>query len=213
MGAAIGATQSLLGHPLDTIKVRIQTGQPWKNMVWNSYYNGVSYPLAGSLGYNMIVFPSYDKSVEYTNSPFLSGMLSGLFVSPFVYLINVGKVRRQTNASITLRSFYTTKGMMSNIMRESTANGVYFGSYAYFKNRLSLKIFIAGGLAGLCTWTITYPIDVIRSRQMALNISFSEAYNMKNFWKGYTPCAVRALLVNGASFFIYEQFKEFSEYK
>lgn len=207
MGGAIGAAQTLLGHPLDTIKVRIQTGQPWKSMAVRSYYNGVNYPLLGSLGYNMIAFPSYDKSVQYTGSPFLSGLISGLFVSPFVYMIDVGKVRRQTNAPITLRSFYTTKGMLSNIMRESTANGVYFGSYAFFKHRLSLKVFVAGALAGLCTWTITYPIDVIRSRQMALNISFSEAYRMKNFWKGYIPCAVRALLVNGVSFLIYEQFK------
>ena len=32
VGGIIGTTQTLLGHPLDTIKVRIQNKQNWKNM-------------------------------------------------------------------------------------------------------------------------------------------------------------------------------------
>ena len=35
--------------------------------------------------------------------------------------------------------------------------------------------FISGGVAGLLAWTLSYPIDVIKNRQMAKNIDFKSA--------------------------------------
>ena len=69
-------------------------------------------------------------------------------------------------------------------------------------------VLIAGGMAGLTNWTFTYPLDVIRNREIALNINFKEAYKMGNLFKGYGFCATRAILVNSAGFYVFEFFKK-----
>ena len=53
-------------------------------------------------------------------------------------------------------------------------------------------------------WTITYPIDVIMSRQIAQNISITTALQQKNLWKGYKVCIQRAVIVNAINFKIYD---------
>ena len=83
----------------------------------------------------------------------------------------------------------------------------YFGGYFYCKHELKLSPLISGGIAGLLNWTFTYPIDVIRTRQMANNISIKKAINQGNLWKGYSACAMRAIIVNSASFYVYEKSK------
>ena len=83
----------------------------------------------------------------------------------------------------------------------------YFGSYYYFKDDCKLNPFFAGGLAGLSNWTLTYPLDVIRSRQVAQQIPMRLAIAQKNLWKGYSVCATRALIVNAANFWVYEKVK------
>ena len=91
-------------------------------------------------------------------------------------------------------------------MRESLAFASYFGSYDWLKTQ-QVPVLIAGGLAGLLNWTVTYPIDVIKSRQMAQNIGIREAYSQGQLWKGYSVCALRAILVNAAIFYTYETTK------
>ena len=92
--------------------------------------------------------------------------------------------------------------------REILAMGSYFGSYYYFKDEKKCSILLSGGLAGLTNWTITYPLDVIRSRQIAQNISVKEAMNQKKLWGGYSACAFRAIIVNASSFYIYQIIKK-----
>jgi solute carrier family 25 (mitochondrial carnitine/acylcarnitine transporter), member 20/29 len=208
VGGIIGTTQTLLGHPLDTIKVRIQNKQNWKNMKLRNYYRGSLYPLSGSLIYNTLVFPTYDRTFKYTNSSTISGLLSGIVVSPLVYLFDIGKIRRQSGSSLKISDFYKTRGMYSNILRESLANSAYFGGYFYCKKELEFSTLLSGGIAGLLNWTLTYPIDVIRTRQMTYNISIKEAINQKHLWRGFTPCAIRAIIVNSASFYVYEFCKD-----
>jgi hypothetical protein len=84
--------------------------------------------------------------------------------------------------------------------------GSYFGSYDYLRGQ-NLSPFTAGAAAGLLNWTLTYPIDVVRSRQIAQGVSMRDAIGLGHLWKGYTACAVRAVLVNGVSFWVYEKVK------
>ena len=42
---------------------------------------------------------------------------------------------------------------------------------------------------------------------MANNISIKKAINQGNLWKGYSACAMRAIIVNSASFYVYEKSK------
>ena len=66
-GALSGMTQTIVGHPLDTIKTRIQN----KNkIIWNvkNLYKGVSYPLLSSTLINAGLFGITDKSYKITQN-------------------------------------------------------------------------------------------------------------------------------------------------
>ena len=89
-------------------------------------------------------------------------------------------------------------------LRETIAMSAYFSSYHEIKKYI--HPLYAGGLAGLINWTITYPIDVIRNRQFAQNCRIREAIKQKKFWKGYSFCALRAILVNTAVFATFDKF-------
>ena len=47
MGSIIGITQTIVGHPLDTLKIRSQNNI--SRHLFKNLYNGVSYPLMVSL--------------------------------------------------------------------------------------------------------------------------------------------------------------------
>jgi solute carrier family 25 carnitine/acylcarnitine transporter 20/29 len=202
-GALSGFGQTLLGHPLDTIKVRIQNGVSMNGLKFRNYYRGVSYPLLSSSIINSIIFGVYHSSYPETNNKIISGMLSGLAGAPVVYLFDVYKSKRQMEQTINMNSFLKTKGFIACCLRESIAFSTYFLSYDYLKKE-GYSIPISGSIAGLINWTTTYPLDVIRNRQMIDNITMREAYNRGLLWKGYNICAMRALLVNSVGFYLYE---------
>ena len=86
----------------------------------------------------------------------------------------------------------------------------YFGFYDYCRKK-EFNTFISGSIAGLMNWTLTYPIDVIESRQIAQDISIKDALKQGKLWKGYGVCATRAIIVNAAIFSSYEQIKKLLE--
>lgn len=202
-GICSGIAQMIVGHPLDTVKVLIQNGQSYHLPKWHMYYRGATYPLISSIIFNGTVFPVYERTLNHTQSTYISGLCSGIVVSPIMFIFDVGKIKRQMNQSLHIRDFIQTKGLPITFLRESFAMTIYFSSYNYF--RKYTNAFTAGGLAGLTNWTITYPLDILRSRQIAQNITIQEALVQRKLWNGYLPCALRAVLVNGACFYVYEK--------
>ena len=207
-GAAVGFSQVGVGHPFDTAKVLIQNKRPWFGLPLTSYYKGWRFPLFSATIFNSIVFPIYERTVDYTNNSFASGFIAGAVVTPIVYIFDVGKIRQQTLQTVNLRHLYTTYGKDSTFYRETLAMSLYFGSYFNLRKN-DFHPLTAGGIAGLVNLTCTYPLDVIRSRQMAQNIPFRKALNQGNLWKGYSICATRAIIVNAANFWVYETVKKY----
>lgn len=208
-GAISGLSQTLVGHPFDTIKVmqqnNIQIRSIKNTLTPNRLYKGLLYPSVSNTIVNSILFASYNKTNSLVNNNhFVSGMISGFIISPIVFTFDVGKTKKQMKQSLSLRDFYKTKGLKTTFMRETIAFGVYFQSYNYLKAEHKLHPLVSGALAGLANWTSTYTLDVIRNRQIVNNCSFIEAYTMGELWKGYPVCAVRALLVNAVGFYVYE---------
>ena len=199
-GICVGISQTAVGHPFDTVKVLMQNKLPWFGIPGRDYYRGWKFPLVSSILFNMTVFPMYERTLSYTNNSFISGLLAGVCVTPCVYILDVGKIKLQTKQSLSITY---TKGFGATFARETLAMSTYFGMYDYFRRKQSP--IVAGGLAGLLNWTLTYPIDVIRSRQIAQNITIKAAIAQRNLWRGYSVCAIRALIVNGISFTIYEK--------
>lgn len=120
-------------------------------------------------------------------------------------------------------------GYFGSTVRECFGSAIYFGVYEslmllqlpkYNNNRKEVptwKIMLFGGLAGFLLWTAVYPADIIKTRQQGSNFtntpyrSFLRTgktlFKEKGFagmYSGLIPCQLRAIVVNAASFVVYE---------
>ena len=95
-------------------------------------------------------------------------------------------------------------GIYTSIIRRTIFSGLWFGNYEYFTNQMKLSPLIAGGTSGLFSWTLIYPLEVIKNRQMSQNISFIEACKQRNIKQGYLICAFRSIIVNAVGFSVYD---------
>ena len=198
IGGTIGLVQVVVGHPLDTVKTRIQNGRGYRHFGVRDYYRGCAYPAVASVLFNALVFPIFERTSQKTGSPYVSGCLAGAIAAPAEYLFDVGKIRRQ----LAVRSAWHFNGMTARMMRTTVATSVYFGIYFDLKD--TTGPFLAGAAAGLGNWTLTYPLDIISARQIVQKLTCRQAFKMGSLWAGYVPCAMRAVLVNGISFKLYD---------
>ena len=204
-GGISGVFQSIVGHPFDTYKVMMQNNMlTLQTLKTTNPFRGIKYPLMSSAAICSMTFGIHNyckKELGLRDS--LSGFISGTIATPFVYFADYGKIKAQSGLPVIWKNLFINKGMFSTFLRESIAFSAYFESYNYFKQN-NYPIFIAGAFAGLTNWTLSYPFDVIRTRQVAYNITFADAYNKGNLWKGYIPCAIRAIKVNAVGFYVYD---------
>ena len=204
--SCVGLAQIGVGHPFDTSLTLIQNKKPWWGLPIKNYYRGWRFPMTSSIVFNATVFPVVERTQKYTGSVALSGLLAGVCVAPFMYCFEYGKIRRQTQQQVTLNGLLNNSGRIAMLSREMVAMSSYFGMYNYMREK-NYHVLLSGGMAGLANWTLTYPIEVVKNRQLAQNISIGQALGQRNIWKGYPICATRAVLVNAANFWTYETVK------
>ncbi len=205
-GFCVGWSEVLVGYPFLTAKVLLQNRLPWWGHPLRRYYQGVRYPLVSSVGFNTVVFPLKERFYPHTGSYFVSGALAGIAVAPQMYFIDTFTIRRQTNQGVGLKMFRGSRGFGMTVGREVVALSTYFGTY--HKMRENYSSLVSGGVAGLANWTLSFPLDTMRTRQMAQRCSLSEAWRMGRIWKGFPIAATRAVVVNAVGFSVYESIKE-----
>jgi len=81
-------------------------------------------------------------------------------------------------------------------------------------------VFMAGGTGGFFYWFLTYPTDVVKSSMMSDATELSKRKysgyidcaqqiykegGLKNFFRGFTPCLLRAIPANGVMIFLVDQ--------
>lgn len=210
-GCFSGIAQTLIGHPFDTVKVNLQACKPVQHFLKSPklLLNGLAYPLLTNSLVVSVGFGSYGLGRKIIDNTFFGSLCAGMTTAPILFLSDLGKTKRQIGEKVKFQDFFKTKGYLTTNLREVTALTFYFSSYNYMKDELGWSVLSSGALAGLINWTTTYPIDVIRNRQLAYNISFHEAYKMKNLWSGYSVCAARALIVNAVGFYVFEEAKSY----
>ena len=165
-GFLIGNAQTIVGHPFDTIKTRIQSS---KSINIFTLHRGITFPLLSTSLINSVMFGSYGYFTTLTKNDFVSGFASGLVISPIVAPIDKLKIDFQINSKIKVRDIKFReifRGFSPTMIRESVSTGIYFSTYNYFK-RIQLvegdkNILFSGGIAGMFSWLFTYPIDVIK---------------------------------------------------
>lgn len=202
-GAISGLMQNIVGHPFDTAKVYVQNNKSFKMLKPLQYYRGFIYPTVFSIASNGIIFPINKYIYDIVNNNYISGFITGLAVTPVCYGFDLFKVKRQIPGSIPKRLY----GVGSTAGRESIGFSFWLGTYFTLTDDYNYDAFISGGIAGLVAWTFSYPIDVIKNRQMARNIDFKTALKEGKLWKGYNLCAIRAVVVNSVGFKTYDYCK------
>ncbi|KAK7349180.1 hypothetical protein VNO77_06339 [Canavalia gladiata] len=171
-----------------------------------------------------------------------TGALQSLLLAPVelvkirLQLQNVGQMTESGNGPVRiakniwkkegLRGIY--RGLGITVMRDAPSHGVYFWTYEYMRERFHPgcrksaqegvnTMLIAGGLAGVASWIICYPFDVVKTRlqvQTPSSLKYKgifdclkrsineEGYSV--LWRGLGTAVTRAFVVNGAVFSAYE---------
>ena len=229
-GSCAGISQILIGHPLDTIKIRYikYNYSNFYNCLKDikgvsNFYKGVRSPLIGSIFINAQTFSLYNKLRKNHNS-FNSGACTGLSLSLIETPIDLIKIRMQirnnkmSNISyislikeIELKRIYTGFGI--TCIRNYISVGLYFSSYEKLKDNIDNKYFgsfIAGAGSGFCCWGPTYFLDNIKTQIQSDTtyksniISVIKNNSFKSLWRGFSPCICRAIIVNPFVFLTYE---------
>ena len=204
-GFLSGTIHTIIGYPLDTLKTLKQSNIQNKN---KNLFKGLSYPLIQISIINSVTFGSnhYLKKFNDNNiSNFYTGIISSFICTP----LDKYKIMKQFNLNYDinikniLKSFRKTHVVT---LRELPATYIYFASYDKLKEN-NISIFLSGSIAGVNSWLFTYPFDTIKTRIQSNNSkTIYEAFQKGNLWNGLGFCLLRAFIVNGVNFSVYEYF-------
>lgn len=208
LGYISGFAQTIIGHPLDTIKTNFQAKKSIYPITIRNLYRGVIPPLLGNSCVVSLHFGLNDTLNPYLwNNNFISGFFAGLGGSIILNPMELYKVRAQNRITpIYINPLY---GLLPTMGRETFGISVYFGTYHYLFDNGICNSLLAGGISGWMSWLISYPLDVIKTRiQSNRANTIIEAYHQKHLWKGFGICSVRSVIVNGLGFYIYQHIKD-----
>lgn len=263
-GLVAGVAGVLAGHPLDTVKVRLQT-QTQNKEIKEGYrgtihcfssiirhegvhglFKGMSSPLASLTVINSIVFGVYGNTAklfadqESITTHFLSGCTAGFVQTAIISPTELLKLRMQVQVDAMHRRYRSPidciqkmvkqhgilqlyRGVIATLARDVPSFGVYFASYDRMAKSLScdntlesltnIQLLFAGGLAGVLSWVVNYPVDVIKSKfqsddkftsyMQAIKFTYkTEGY--RGFFAGFNSTVLRAFPTNAATFFAVE---------
>ena len=202
-GFCVGWSEALVGYPFWTCKTVLQNNQSLRGVTLRRLYQGVRYPLVSSVAFNTVVFPLKDYLHDTHQVPYaLCGAVAGVVVAPQTCFFDTFTIRRQTDQSIHRSMFRGARGLGMTALRESTALSAYFTTYHALRD--DFGVFLSGAAAGIINWSLTYPVDTIRTRQIAQKCDIPTALQQGQLWKGLRFALARAGVVNAVSFSVYE---------
>ncbi|CAJ1445873.1 unnamed protein product [Effrenium voratum] len=113
-------------------------------------------------------------SIAGTFSAFITGPTELVKCLAQTNLTNQGTVReeieimhRLVTKNGLLGAHGPLRGLGMTVLRDTPSNGIYFTVYEFISRNLGksdMSSFVAGGCAGVCSWSSVYPIDVIKTR-------------------------------------------------
>ncbi|MAI14403.1 MAG: hypothetical protein CMM15_10325 [Rhodospirillaceae bacterium] len=207
-GFVSGVFQTVIGHPFDTLKVWSQNYaklKPPKTTLTN-LFKGVHYPLLQAPFLTGISFGVYGKIYEKTKNTYIAGSFTGVVSSVVDTPIDFYKIESQQQKTTINNSWlYSFRFWHVVLMRAVPSCALYYSTYHNMRE-LEVPILFSGGIAGLCSWTLTYPLDTIKTKiQTGLTTSIRQAIEEGNLWKGLSFAAIRAVIANAVGFYVYEQ--------
>ncbi len=212
-GGITGFTQVVVGFPFDTLKIKAQT-QHNQCITFKNVFNGVKIPLLTVLPITTVQFSLEDSLKGSIENRFITGAITGLMTSPIVSITDLLRIRKQQHLTVPIDY---RRGQFVTMLRETISFSIYFGTYNKIKTYLegnnysnTASIMVSGAICGPVSWTVTYPIDIIKSRiQSYSSNTFLEAIKQKRLWDGLLICNIRAVIINSMGWLVYEKSKQF----
>lgn len=233
-GGVVGVA---ISHPVDTVRIRIQTNQ---RDLFRKIYGGVTPQMFGVGLEKFLVFGNYEKlksmqlSKNQNTNIIYSGMISGLLCTSVVTPIERLKINFQESHSTleskmkilrkttNIQTLY--RGWSSTLIREVPGYGIYFGLYEMLKRETNdfkwYHSFIYGGVAGAGSWSVIYPSDVVKTRMQTegnekkqLGKCIQEIYReggINRFYRGFNLAIVRAFMLHAGVFAGYEMYMKYA---
>ena len=208
-GVFSGFAQTIIGHPFDTWKTRIQAGQT--KMHIRSFipiaYRGVLPPLAFNGMYNAYILTAARYIPIHTDSQwFIKGAIAGFAGGTLCVPIEYLKIRKQCK-EIALRKISMRNLFLSTCMRESIGNAVFFHFLHIHGEDPPGGIFLWGGFSGWLSWAVSYPLDTCKTRfQLGQSINWKQAIQKKNYYGGFGSYSIRCFFVNAIGWYCFKFF-------
>jgi hypothetical protein len=122
------------------------------------------------------------------------------------------------------------RGVLVSAVRDSPPTGVYFVAFEHMEAKLPRwtpalagdpATFLAGGVAGIVTWAVAYPVDTVKTYMQTLPIDapahersilrvlrvIQAEHGVSYLFRGLGTCLVRAFPVNAVTFVVYKRAK------
>lgn len=236
-GMVAGAMQCLVLVPTDVVKCRMQL-----DSAQNQSF--IKHPQAGGVGISGSQSSSSNKSSSSQHRAYSSSSRLGFTAHSHIPTPHGERPVQQFSGSVdcALKIFKSEgisgmyRGFSVTALRELPSIGVYFTVYKFLRERIDKALgsgwqtsstVVSGGLAGCCSWSVVYPLDVIKTNiQVNRFISIGSAAKEggivdtaallyqrngpKAFFRGIGPTMMRAFPVNGITFLCYEKLKTIS---
>ena len=207
-GAVSGFFQTIIGHPLDTIKTLKQNNISITktNLMPSNLYRGIRYPLTLSpilIGTTFYLNDNFRYYKKYGINYFITGFITSFIICPF----DEFKIKRQIGKNFNLFDFFKCYSNITTVLlREIPAIFIYFNTYDYFRTNKYSTI-SSGAISGISMWFFIYPIDTIKTQIHANGLNNFKLVLDRRLFNGLTICLIRAGLVNSVGFYIYEFLK------
>ncbi|KAE8880265.1 hypothetical protein PF005_g3043 [Phytophthora fragariae] len=267
-GTIGGVAGIVAGHPLDTVKVQLQTSREagaglvrtLRRVVGAEgvagLYRGLLSPILSNAPINAAVFGVQGQVVRVLQERrgperpltsaqhFAAGASAGLVQVVFAAPSEHVKIQLQTGAMGAEHSSLAAgramlrrhgaaalyKGWQVCLLRDVPAFGAYFCGYEAAKraltagqseNETDLKLMLAGGLAGMLSWVVSMPQDVVKScvqsqqldgPQLGMTQIVRARLQQEGpgfFFKGFSATMLRAFPVSAVTFLVYEKVMQF----
>ncbi|KAL3663307.1 hypothetical protein V7S43_011716 [Phytophthora oleae] len=261
-GTISGVAGIIAGHPLDTIKVQLQTSSETSVGVLRTLrrvtssegaaglYRGVLSPILSNAPINAVIFGVQGQAVRIMQTKedtqlsntqhFTAGCAAGLvqvvFAAPSEHVkiqLQTGAMGKQHSSLKTAKTIFRRygvktlfKGWEICLLRDVPSFGAYFCCYEASKraltggkseNETDWKLMTAGGIAGMVSWAVCMPLDVVKSCVQGQNLEGKQQSMMEIaktrmkqegpgfFFKGFGATMVRAFPVSAVTFLVYEK--------
>uniref|UniRef100_A0A7R9ZMX7 Uncharacterized protein n=1 Tax=Craspedostauros australis TaxID=1486917 RepID=A0A7R9ZMX7_9STRA len=229
-----GVVTTVVGHPLDTIKVHLQANRT-KQTAWqvakdlfrqNMLFRGIGPPIVNAVVMNACMFSVFSSIKSYladetsststatsASSSLLAGLISGFATACISTPTDFIKVQAQLNGIQQLAYMRTIplhmmlRGHVANLAREGVFTAAYLGVYDLMHPAGFWQVAAAASVTGGFAWIVSYPFDTIKTvRQARPELGYREILQMTrgNLFRGCATSTGRAIMVTSLRMIVYD---------